>query len=344
MLPDCRQEETTSRAAGNAEARVPASAPVWQAAVEVRAPQVAVVICTWNRQHLLRQALAQLTRLQLPAGLRWEVLVVNNNCTDATDQVLAEFAARLPLRRLYEPQQGLSHARNLAVREARAAYLAWTDDDTQVEPDWLSAYLDAFARWPGAALFGGPITTHFLGSPPRWLQRTFAAIPAAYAQHDLGAAAVALDAQQLPLGANYAVQTAMQRRFPYDPALGRCGTGLLSGEEHAVFQRLLAAGAAGWWVPQARVRHCIPPERQTTRYLRGYYQGIGEVVGRQMPSEGERLWRGRPLWLWRQTVTAQLKYWVRRPFCGPESWVADLVAANLYRGRLRGFAQSQRVA
>jgi hypothetical protein len=302
---------------------------------------LSVVLCTWNRSHLLRQALARLTQVPIPPALRWEVLVVNNNCTDQTDQVIDEFALRLPLRRLYEPLQGLSHARNLAVREARSEYLIWTDDDTQVEADWVAAYCRAFARWPQAALFGGPVTAQLLGTPPAWLQRAFAQIPSAFAQHDLGRVEVPLSPTCLPIGANYAVQTAWQRRFPYDPTLGRCGALLLSGEEHAVFHAMLAAGAQGWWLPQACVRHFIPPERQTTRYLRGYYLGIGEQAGRQMSSTGERLWRGRPRWLWRQTITAQLKYWLRRPFCGPEIWVDDLVAACAFRGRLRGFAKRQ---
>lgn len=309
--------------------------------VEVSALQVAVVICTWNRHHLLRQALTQLTQVPAPPGLRWEVLVVNNNCTDATDRVIDEFAARLPLRRLFEPLQGLSHARNLAVREARSAYLLWTDDDTAVHPDWLRAYCAAFARWPQAALFGGPVTAQLLGTPPSWLARTFAQIPSAFAQHDLGPTEQPLSANCLPIGANYAVSTAWQQRFPYDPTLGRRGELLLSGEEHAVFHALLAAGAQGWWLPQAQVRHFIPPERQTTQYLRGYYLGIGEQAGRQMSAVGERLWYGRPRWLWRQTATAQLKYWLRRPFCRPEVWVDDLVAACAFRGRLRGFAKRQ---
>lgn len=306
---------------------------------QVTGPCVAVVICTWNRHHLLRQALAQLTRVTLPPQQRWEVLIVNNNCTDATDQVIDEFAGQLPLRRLFEPQQGLSHARNLAVREARSDYLLWTDDDTQVEANWLQAYCAAFHRWPQAALFGGPVTAHLLGTPPPWLTRTFAQIPSAFAQHDLGATELPLSSTDLPIGANYAVHTAWQRRFPYDPTLGRRGDVLLSGEEHAVFHAMFAAGAQGWWLPQARVQHFIPPERQTTAYLRGYYLGIGEQAGRQMSAAGERLWYGRPRWLWRQTVTAQLKYWLRRPFCRPEVWVDDLVAACAFRGRLRGFAK-----
>src|SRR5215213_3679943 len=91
-----------------------------------------VAICTWNRAALLPEVLGRLARARPPAG-GWELLVVNNNSTDDTERVLDAFAGRLPLRRAFEQRQGLSHARNTAVKEATGEYLVWTDDDALVE-------------------------------------------------------------------------------------------------------------------------------------------------------------------------------------------------------------------
>jgi glucosyl-dolichyl phosphate glucuronosyltransferase len=132
----------------------------------VPAASVTVAICTWNRDHLLRQTLEEMTRLAVPAGLVWELLVVNNNCTDDTDGVIAAFAKRLPIRRLFESQPGLSHARNRAIAEAAGDYVVWTDDDVLVSPEWLAAYARAFARRPDAAVFGGPVAPWFPTTPP----------------------------------------------------------------------------------------------------------------------------------------------------------------------------------
>lgn len=71
---------------------------------------VTVAICTWNRAALLDQTLAELGQMRIPDGVDWELLVVNNNCTDATDAVLVRDASRLPLRRLFESQPGQSRA------------------------------------------------------------------------------------------------------------------------------------------------------------------------------------------------------------------------------------------
>ena len=117
-----------------------------------------VAICTLNRAELLRRTLDWPAVMRLPDDADWEVVVVsNNNCIDHTDAVIKAFADRLPIRREFEPERGLSHARNRAVDAAKGDYIVWTDDDVVVAPGWLAAYIEAFRRWPEAAVFGGPI-------------------------------------------------------------------------------------------------------------------------------------------------------------------------------------------
>src|SRR3954454_24769386 len=98
---------------------------------------ISIAIPTWNRSAVLRKTLEHLTLLEPVDGVEWELLVVDNNSTDDTPKVLAEFADRLPLRALHEPIPGKSSAANLAVREARGEYILWSDDDVFVDPDWL---------------------------------------------------------------------------------------------------------------------------------------------------------------------------------------------------------------
>ena len=74
--------------------------------------KITVAICTWNRAALLDQTLCEMHKLEIPAGVEWELLVVNNNCTDGTDAVVAEHAKGLPILRLFEARPGLSNAGN----------------------------------------------------------------------------------------------------------------------------------------------------------------------------------------------------------------------------------------
>jgi glycosyltransferase involved in cell wall biosynthesis len=132
---------------------------------------ITVGICTWNRAESLRQTLDALTRLRLPPSRSWEVLVVNNNCSDHTDHVIRSFAGRLPLRRLHEPQPGKSLALNHAIREATGTYVLWTDDDVLVEPGWMAALVDGFERFQADWVFGRSRPLWVGGAPPWYSER-----------------------------------------------------------------------------------------------------------------------------------------------------------------------------
>src|SRR6266481_662849 len=115
-----------------------------------------VAICTWNRAASLLQTLRSLTSID-PPNSPWELLVVNNHCTDETEDVLDRLQQELPLRRVFEAKPGVSQARNAAIQHAHGNYIIWTDDDVIVDKDWLCAYERAVNRWPEAAVFGGPV-------------------------------------------------------------------------------------------------------------------------------------------------------------------------------------------
>jgi glycosyltransferase involved in cell wall biosynthesis len=301
---------------------------------------VTVAICTWNRSALLHQTLDQLTRLRIPPGVTWELLIVNNNSTDDTDAVARSFAGRLPLRLLSEPAPGKSNALNRAVHEATGRYILFTDDDVLVDPEWLGAYWAAFHRWPDAAIFGGPIAPWFAGDPPRWLMRAFHQVEYAFAALDLGHDPRPLGGHDVPFGANMAVRMAEHRRYPYDPKLGPRPESGLRGEEVTLIKRLMADGATGWWVPDARVAHYIPVERQSVRFIRHWYHGWGEYLARTLPPHRQRLVGGRPLWLWRQVIESELRFQIRRRVSAPETWIEDLKMAAYSWGQFRWYGAS----
>ena len=298
--------------------------------------RITVAICTWNRADLLDQTLSAMHELRRPAGIEWEILVVNNNCTDHTDEVLSRHASDLPLRRVFEPVPGLSNARNRAVAAATGDLLVWTDDDVLVDPSWLSAYHDAARAHPEASFFGGPITPWFDGEPPHWLREHWRIVESAYAVRDFGTAPLPLSRRALPFGANFAVRTAVLRKYPFDPDLGFRPDARIPGEESAVFCQLLNDGLTGWWVPEAGVQHFLPKERQTTRYLWQYYSGKGEYKALSAGDSGSR-WVGKPRWMWRELVESAVLYYVRRAWAPPEIWLKDLKHYAVQYGRLRGY-------
>jgi glucosyl-dolichyl phosphate glucuronosyltransferase len=257
---------------------MPAGPGYWGGGIG-RACDLTVAIVTHNRAGLLDRALASLGGADKPPGLSFEILVVLNACTDGSEAVVRRHARQLPVRFLDEPCPGISHARNAAIDVCRGRVIAWIDDDVIVGQSWFEAYARALAAHPGAAFFGGPIEPLFEGEVPPWFHKTWCLFADVFAVRHVPCDAP-VHARYLPYGANYAVRSDWQRRFAYDPGLGRRpGFLLIGGEETALLNRILAAGGRGQWVADARVQHVISGERRTRRYLVRHYAGYGYRVG-----------------------------------------------------------------
>ncbi len=235
--------------------------------------RVTVALCTWNRAKLLDQTLTQMHALRIPTDVEWELLVVNNNCTDETDAVIARHQNDLPIRRLFEPVPGVSHAKNRAMEVARGELMLWTDDDVLVDPGWLAAYREAAARWPEAGYFGGMIEPWFEVSPPGWILENVQRLQGMLVVRNLGSEERFFSETEFPFGANMAFRTEALRTCRFDPNLGRAGKSEIRGEETALVRDLRSKGFRGVWVPGARVSHFVTRERLTRRYVWSYYHG-----------------------------------------------------------------------
>jgi glucosyl-dolichyl phosphate glucuronosyltransferase len=122
---------------------------------------VSVVLCTWNNCGPLAVTLDALCRCIIPANLKWELVLVNNNRTDETQRVAHAFAEKLPLRYVDEPRQGLSRAKNAGLKAASGRLVVFTDDDVRFCPEWLVTYWSAFQERPFGLYFGGPIACEY---------------------------------------------------------------------------------------------------------------------------------------------------------------------------------------
>lgn len=308
---------------------------------------VTVAICTFNRAESLRRSLKSLAAVRVPSGLAWELIIVNNNSTDHTDDVVEEYRDRLPLRREFEPHHGLSNARNRAIDTAKGEYIVWTDDDVVVDAGWLIAYVEAFRRWPDAAVYGGRIKPRYEPPAERWITECESLVDSAFAIRDFGNEVQPLSVAEgrIPFGANFAVRLAEQRVFRYDPDLGLAPNRRRGGDEIDVVSRLLMSGAKGYWLPEAKVEHCIGRERQTILYIGTYYEGFGETCAFRdaAVTAAEPFWFGIPRRIWPRLVL----WWVLYRFCLLVSpapvWVRYLKAYSYNKGVLRYWRQ-QRIA
>ena len=161
---------------------------------------LSVVLCTWNNCGRLAITLDAICRCVIPANLKWEIVLVNNNCTDETQRVAHAFAPKLPLRYVEEPRQGLSRAKNAGLKTASGQLIVFTDDDVKPHPEWLVTYWEAYQARPSGCYFGGPITCEYEDRRPDSELLRVASLPVAGV--DWGPEARLLGEDQHFLGAN----------------------------------------------------------------------------------------------------------------------------------------------
>ncbi|NJN32241.1 MAG: glycosyltransferase family 2 protein [Synechococcales cyanobacterium RM1_1_8] len=243
-----------------------------------------IVICTYNGaqrlpalfEHLL--ACWQFVPPDRPR-LRWEILVVDNNSSDDTaalvQQVQVQWPQDCPLRYCFEVQQGASYARELGVREARAALIGFLDDDNLPAPDWVDAAHRFAQDYPQAGAFGSQIHGDFEVEPPPELK----ALLPFLAIVERGQDPLRYDSPKrvLPPSAGLVVRRqAWLGSMPETCLLrGRKPGSMVTGEDTEALTYLLRSGWEIWYNPAMQLWHRIPHWRLERSYLIPFFQGIG---------------------------------------------------------------------
>lgn len=265
-----------------------------------------VIVCSFNRAPSLRDTLHALRAQQTGPARSWEVLVVDNNSTDHTGQVVEEAARDWPrLRYVFEPAQGLSHARNCGISAARGAVVLFTDDDVLPESDWLETTLTGL-EGHGADACGGYIAPIWEVPPPTWLTERFYGFLAI--RVDRSDEYPITQSGQAPYGANMAIRRQVFDRVGlFDTNRGRKGTVLASGEDGEMFERILAAGLKVVFLGGSRVHHKVEAFRLEKHYFRRWRLQTSRNLAISKGVPGDRRICNIPLYLLPQLARAALR-------------------------------------
>jgi glycosyltransferase involved in cell wall biosynthesis len=234
-----------------------------------------VVLSTFNRAERLQPALDAL--LAQNGSVEYEILVVDNNSTDATAAVVGAVAERANgrVRYVFEPRQGLSHARNRGIDLARAPIIAFSDDDVRVAPDWVDRIARAFDAHPDVDYIGGRVLPRWLQPPPRWLTTAHWS-PLALQDHGSEPFVSSRDHAICLVGANLAFRRQVFDRIGgFAPELGRIKDGIGSTEDHDMQIRVWRAGMRGLYEPAVVVEADVTPDRMMKAYHRRWHRGHG---------------------------------------------------------------------
>lgn len=239
--------------------------------------QVSAIICTHNRADMLSNAIQSLLSQTLPPE-HYEVIVVDNHCTDDSAALAQAWQKRVGterLRLLHEPRLGLSHARNTGLRAAAGEIIAFMDDDGVAEASWLAELMNAYDAFPDAWAIGGKIVPAWEGNRPSWLIDSL--LPQ-LSMLDLGDTAHLLEKEEMLFGANCSFrQCAFEELGLFRTDLGRYADQMLGSEETEYQKRILQHGKSVAYTPHAVVHHCVVAERLQKRYFARLAHGKGRT-------------------------------------------------------------------
>jgi succinoglycan biosynthesis protein ExoM len=236
-------------------------------------PAASVVICTYNRPRMLQVAVESCMRDATRTGLPFEIVIADNSPNGHAEPLVEQLAGSpVPVRRVAAHPANISIARNAGLRGSHAPLVAFMDDDLQLSPGWLDAFVATMTD-TGADAAVGPVRAEFPGGAPDWDPQgsRFTRVLARRSGDT-----IAVSGRAKPR--NFAISTASSiwrvatcftDTEPFDPKFGGVG-----GEDLDLFLRLERRGCRIVWCAEASVSETVPDERTTfSNHLMRTYSG-----------------------------------------------------------------------
>ena len=242
--------------------------------------EISLVMTTCSRAPMLRMALDSLAAQTILNRVRVEFVLVDDQSTDNTMQVLEEFqrASRVPVRLMRGPKQGVAAARNLAAQAARGTWLASFDDDEIAPPDWLAQLYDAAVEHNADCVGGSTKLKLPEGRKLEEVNRR--------ARRLLGEVPATGDTRVFTIEDLPATNNVLIRREVFEALRGFDTHFTEGGEDTDLFQRMRDAGYTMWFAPGAQVEHQIPAKRLEPHSIGMTAMRIGTVEAKLQRSRG----------------------------------------------------------
>ena len=237
---------------------------------------ITLIICTYNREKYIGPLLDSIAKNDYPTT-DYEILLVDNNCTDNTRVVCDAFVTAHPeitFRYVVETEQGLSAARNKGIKEAKGEIIIYVDDDALVDADYIRNYAEHFDSHPETMAAGGPIEPLYETEEPKWMSPYTKALLTAWMNY--GDKVREYPNGRYPGGGNAAYRKVVFDKVGiFNTELGRKGNLLLASEEKDIFDKMHALGMQVLYLPTPVLHHIIPQAKLEEDYFNRLTLQIG---------------------------------------------------------------------
>jgi glycosyltransferase involved in cell wall biosynthesis len=323
-------------------------APVAESSVDAASPLVSIVVSTAGlRPDLLRRCIQSLASLRYP---NFEVIIIDNRSGATFDEGAEVWSeswlepeqSAVKVSIVRERRPGLSHARNTGVQVAQGEIVAFTDDDVEVDSQWLHGIVDAFSSSSEVQCVTGLVIPAELETEAQELFEIFCSgfdrgfvprswrIPGrrspnhTFLNRETFLVTESGSPEPAPpqslyaaigncgVGANMAVRRAFALQYPFDVALG-VGTVAQGGEDVRFYADVLWAGYGIRYVPNAIVRHTHRRDMAALEsQMRGFGVGYTALIASLVLEDLRHL-----VGLTICGAPAAVVRWVRSAFSGP---------------------------
>ena len=242
-------------------------------------PEISVIVCTYNRAELLDKCLASLQAQSLSRG-KYQIIVVENSKDqdifiskkNKFSKYADDFIQSLP--------PGLSRARNVGFKNAKAPYVVYLDDDAIPSKKWLESMLKAFKAIPDAICIGGKVEPLFLQNAPSWLTIDLMNYLSVV---DYGNGTISLNSDRWVVGANIGFhKTFLEEVGGFPEGLGRVGNtvSLLSNDETPLLDEIRRQDKKIVYCGEAAVKHLVDASRLTKDWFRKrvIWQALSDIM------------------------------------------------------------------
>jgi GT2 family glycosyltransferase len=244
--------------------------------------KVSIIIPTYNRCQSLERALQSIAKLDFPRE-QFEVVVVDNNSSDATPEVADKFRnVGIAMKYVKEIRLSFTVARHSGAEAASGKILSYIDDDVIVSSGWLAGLTELFKNGDDrVGVVGGPILPVFEAEPPEWIKRYYP-MSIWLSLFDCG---LEVHEEAGACGPNLSVRKDILQLvggFPADTigveAEGRPGVVekiYVGSGDYGLCLKVKKAGYKVMYAPKALVHHVIPPVRLTKKWWHSRLVGEG---------------------------------------------------------------------
>ena len=228
---------------------------------------ISIIICCYNSEWIIARCLDALKQQRFSTPLEWEIIVVDNACTDETTTIVGRYSKELPLRIVFEPEPGLLNARKRGISVAKYQYSIFCDDDNILCPNYVYGMYQLMSSNLNIGCAGGRGVAEFMCEPDEIVYQ-FLKGYAIGSQKDL----VYL------YGAGICVRTDVVKEIyntEHFYLSGRCGNRLLAGDDTELVISILTRGYQETCSDDLTFKHVLPAQRLKYDYLKGMLKGFG---------------------------------------------------------------------